>query len=410
VLARALLGQGKLDEAERAFEAALELRAGYPEAHLDLAQLRWMRTGDGVAALARLAAALQAAPAEPGLHLVRSIALEYMNRPAEAASAAEAGLGHAPRDLQLLRQAAHGHAELGNVPRALALARQAAMLAPQDPGTQITLCEALLAAGAARDAEALAARLAAAQPLDQHAVALRATAWRLLGDARYGELHDYPTFVASRKIAAPAGWASLEAFLEMLRAELEGLHCFRSHPFQQSVRGGSQLMLHPEAPREAPLRALFEAIGATAKPWLAQVGSGAGPFRSRNTADFSVTGAWSVRLASGGFHSDHVHPRGWLSGVFYVDVPPEVSAATGSSRPGWLRLGHPGIRTQPELPADCYVKTRVGRAGPLPGLHVAWRRALLLRAGAAHARLRRAAGVKKKRRAEARRFLAAVGC
>ena len=75
----------------------------------------------------------------------------------------------------------------------------------------------------------------------------------------------------------------------------------------------------------------------------------------------SVTGAWSIRLGSGGFHHDHVHPRGWLSGVFYVDVPREVSSPGAEGRAGWLRLGHPGIRTMPELPADFHIQPRPGR-------------------------------------------------
>ena len=359
VLARALLGQGKLDEADASFQEALRLRPAYPEAHLDLAQLRWMRTGEAEAALETLGRALQAAPNEPGLHLVRSIALEYIGQAAEAARSAEGGLAASPHDLQLLRQAAHTQAELGNGARAVALARQAAALAPADPGVQVTLCEALLATGAAPEAAALATRLSAAQPLDQHAIALQATAWRLLGDPRYAQLHDYQTLVASRRVAAPSGWASLEAFLGELRAELESLHHFRMHPFQQSVRGGSQLMLHSEMSARPVLRGLFATIEATIRPWLAELGMRPGPFLYRNSGRYEVTGAWSVRLATGGFHSDHVHPRGWLSGVFYVDVPPEVQASD-NARAGWLRLGRPGIRTQPALAADCYVKPEPG--------------------------------------------------
>jgi tetratricopeptide (TPR) repeat protein len=359
VLARAQLGQGKLDDAERAFEAALALRPGYPEAHLDLAQLRWMRTGDAAVSLEALEGALQGTP-DPALYLVRSIALEYTGQAAAAAQAAEDGLARVPHDVQLLRQAAHLHAELGWGEKSVSLARQAAALMPADPGVQITLCEALLAAGANGEAEGLAARLAADQPLDQHAVALQATAWRLLHDRRYGSLHDYGAFVASRRIAAPPGWASLDAFLAALRADLEGLHPFQSHPFQQSVRGGSQLTLHAQAFERPLVKALFAAIEAVASPWLARLGAGSDPFRSRNTGRYSVTGAWSVRLATGGFHSDHVHPRGWLSGVFYVDIPPEVAQAGDASRAGWLRLGRPGIRTRPELPPDCYVKPESG--------------------------------------------------
>ena len=78
VLARALLGQNRLDEAERVFEEALALRPVYAHAHRDLAQLRWMRSGDARGALRALDEALLKAPGEPGLCLVKSIALEFM--------------------------------------------------------------------------------------------------------------------------------------------------------------------------------------------------------------------------------------------------------------------------------------------------------------------------------------------
>src|SRR5438270_13461948 len=53
VLARALQSQRRLDEAERMFEEALSLRPVYGDAHRDLAQLVWMRTGDARLALQR---------------------------------------------------------------------------------------------------------------------------------------------------------------------------------------------------------------------------------------------------------------------------------------------------------------------------------------------------------------------
>jgi uncharacterized protein (TIGR02466 family) len=359
VLARALHEQDRLDEAERTFEEAIALRPAYAQAHRDLAQLRWMRTGDAAHALARLDEALHGLPREPGLHLVRSIALEFMDDAAAALAAAESGIEAATQDLQLLRQAAHLCAMRGEGARSVSWARRAMQAAPADPGVQITLCEALLAAGQDAEAEALAASLCAAHPLDQHAIALLATAWRLRGDARYAELHDYSRLVHSETLEAPEGWRGLEAFLGDLEADLLRLHRFRTHPFQQSVRGGSQLPLKSSALSLPTLRALFESIARAAERHLARVGRGSDPFRSRNSGRMRVTGAWSVRLSSGGHHTDHVHQQGWLSAAFYVAVPPDMRRA---ERPhaGWLRLGRPGIATRPALSPDRFVEPGPG--------------------------------------------------
>jgi uncharacterized protein (TIGR02466 family) len=87
-----------------------------------------------------------------------------------------------------------------------------------------------------------------------------------------------------------------------------------------------------------------------------------GPLRSRNTGKFAITGAWSVRLRSGGYHADHVHPRGWLSSACYIALPSGIGAGEGNppDRAGWLRLGRPGIATDPPLPPDHFIKPEPG--------------------------------------------------
>ncbi len=364
VLARALQDQGRLDEAERLFEECVALRPRYGEAHRDLAQLRWMRSGETSFALKALDKALAEAPGDPALHLVRSIVLEFTGDAGGALASAQAGVSAAAADVELLQQAAHLSAELGEGAQALSHAQRAAALAP-GPATGITLCEALLAAGRVPEAESVAAGLRAVNPLDQHAIALQASAWRLLGDRRYAEWHDYSALVSAERIEPPAGWSTRAAFLADLRADLESLHRFKSHPFQQSVRGGSQLPLHAAEMSRPVVKALFAAIESMVNRRLARLGRGTDPFRSQNTGRFTVTGAWSIRLTSGGYHTDHVHPRGWLSAVFYVDIPGEVASAPSAAaeRAGWLRFGRAGLRTTPQLPPDGFVQ-------PEPGLLV----------------------------------------
>ena len=350
VLARALQDLNRLDEAERMFEEALALRPNYPEAHRDLAQLRWMRSGRRETALRALDATLARLPHEIHLHLTRSVALEFMGELSDAFASAQAGLAWQPDDVQLLRQASHLCAELGEGARAVAFAQRAAGAAPGVPAVQITLCEALLASGAIAQAESVAARLGATDPLDQHAIALRATAWRLLGDARYAALYDYAKLTCAETIDAP---------LEELAAELQALHRYSAHPFQQSVRGGGQLPLNAKEMARPSIRALFQRFDDVVLRHLARVGSGADPFRSRNTGRFAQAGAWSVRLSSGGYHTDHVHQRGWLSSAFYVAVPPVMKPE--ATHAGWLRLGRPGITTEPRLAPDFHVKPEPGK-------------------------------------------------
>jgi uncharacterized protein (TIGR02466 family) len=358
VLARALLAQGRLDEAERGFQEAITLRPEYPEAHRDLAQLLWMRDGDLHAALAPLEHALKAHPSDPGLHLVRSIVLEFAADPAHALAAALEGLAKAPRG-DLIRQCAHLHAQCGAPAKGLSLARQAMAAGVKDAA--VTLCETLLAAGEASEAEVVAARLAAAQPGNQHALAMLATAWRILGDPRYGTLYDYESFVRTARLKLPTG-GNAAASIDSIARDVEGLHMVRHHPLQQSVRGGSQLPLDPSHFARAQVQALFGAIESAVDAYLRSLGHASDPFRARNTGRFVIAGAWSVRLASGGHHTDHVHQRGWLSSACYLRVPATIGSEP-PDRSGWLRLGRPGVRTLPALEAERFIR-------PEPGLLV----------------------------------------
>ena len=134
VLARALQSLRKLDEAESMFKKAIALRPVYADAHRDLAQLIWMRTGRTEDALKKLSRALRESPANAALHLVHSSVLEFAGDLSGAVAASERGLAHMPNDLPLLRQAAHLYTETGEAARAVSLSMRAIQLAPADTG------------------------------------------------------------------------------------------------------------------------------------------------------------------------------------------------------------------------------------------------------------------------------------
>lgn len=359
VLARALQSLRRLDEAESMFKKAIALRPAYADAHRDLAQLTWMRTGRTEDALKKLSRALRESPADAALHLVHSSVLEFAGDLGGAVAAAERGLAHTPKDLPLLRQAAHLCTETGDVATAISLSMSAVHAAPTDAGAQISLCESLLAAGRAAEAEAKADALCNALPTNQYALALRATAWRLMGDSRYSALYDYRSLVAEQGLDTPAGFASLDGFLNELSAELQGLHSFHTHPLYQSVRGGSQLPLQSAELARPLVELLFGAIDIAIHRYIANLNTGSDPLRARNTGRAALTGAWSVRLRSGGHHADHVHPHGWLSSACYIALPPSLGDGT-AGHDGWLRFGRPGVKTMPPLDADHFVKPRPG--------------------------------------------------
>ena len=44
-------------------------------------------------------------------------------------------------------------------------------------------------------------------------------------------------------------------------------------------------------------------------------------------------------LSAKGYHFNHVHPEGWISSSYYVEVPPIV--AQSPAHEGWITFGEP---------------------------------------------------------------------
>jgi tetratricopeptide (TPR) repeat protein len=357
VLARALQAQFRLQDAKSAFEAVLQRNPLDLDAHLELSQLIWMQSGDPVAAAAPIETAMGLNPDVPGYCFVKARVLEFTRDAASAYACLQSGLHRWPHELGLLIPASYAAIAAGAVEEALDLALRARQVGPQNREPVEVLTHACLAAGKAEQAADLAASLRASAPDDQHAIALQATAWRVLGDARYRALYDYETLVGVHDLDTPSGWPTLDRYLFDLAQELSDIHPYQTHPFGHSVRHGSQL---PDvlALATPAIRAFRSAIQGPLDRHVQALGTGDDPVRRRQTGCWAVGGSWSVWLKPGGFHTDHVHPRGWLSSACYVAVPASVGA---ESQGGWIRFGAPGIATQPRLDAEYAIQPRPGQ-------------------------------------------------
>ncbi|MCC5996405.1 MAG: tetratricopeptide repeat protein [Oceanicaulis sp.] len=356
VLARALLNAGDLDAAAGAYDAACAANALLVGAQFERCQLVWMRTGDRAQALKALERDLAANPRAGPLEFVRARTLEYTGDMDSACEAIAALAAREPGNLVLQCQAAHMLNQGGRIEEARACARQALTLAPDHFAALEAWTGICLAAGDADGAQDGASRMLALAPDNQQAVNLQAMVWRMTGDARFGEVYDYEAFVRPQMIDPPPGWSSRAAYLADLAAELKAAHPYRTHPFGQSVRHGSQ---RPDilSVRTPAIQAFRTAMDPLVEAYIAGVGEGGDPLRRRRAARWRIHGIWSVWLTPGGFHTDHVHPQGWLSSAFYVELPDAVSAG---GREGWIRFGEAGIPVAPPQTAQHWVKPEPG--------------------------------------------------
>ena len=361
---------GRPADAAAAYRLALARDGSHALALFDLARLRW-RMGDADFDV-ELRLAQTAASAPPGLAGMHAHLLWRAERYADAALAygrALQGL-QGVQGLQGLPPAAPLHdglgrclVRLGRVEDGLAAHTQALALAPNDADFLCNHAASLLIAGRPEAALAAAEAACARAPQHQHAQALRVLAWRLLGDPRAAWAaggDGAQGLVQAYDLEPPPGFASMEAFNTALATELHCLHGDRQAPVDQTLRGGTQTLGNIFDQGHPLVNALKVRITEAVQRYVERLPEDPGhPFlahRAQAAAGWRFTDSWSSRLHSRGFHTDHVHPHGWISSAYYVSVPPACADAV--ARPGWLRFGRPDLPL-PGVDLDSLVQREV---------------------------------------------------
>ncbi|MBT8471188.1 MAG: tetratricopeptide repeat protein [Marinicaulis sp.] len=355
VYARALSGVQDFIAAETAFMHLLKLKPLDHDAHRELAQLIWMQTGDREKALRFLNKAIEENPSVAPLHTARAQVFgQTGDSSAEYAFMKEAARlsGEPHFDMAACNSALADE----KFDEALAYGERAARALPDDPNALSSYVQALLANGQAELAERITGKLRESQPVNQFFIALQATAWRMLGDARYEEVYNYKKFVRPSPLDTPPGWKTLQNYLNDLIAALDHAHRFKTHPFYQSVRHGSQISSIVGSDNPA-LRAFPTAAAGPVRRFVEAAGAGTDPLRSRNLGGFRLFSTWSISLPPNGFHVNHVHPEGWLSSACHLR-PAEKDS--DDEHAGWLKFGEPGVPTSPSLPPERFVEPEPG--------------------------------------------------
>jgi predicted Zn-dependent protease len=357
--ARSLITLERFDEAERALRECVRLEPRLAEAHNSLAQLIWMRTGDVGETTQFLDQALEKYEHDDALWATKAALLQGAGdaRGGYACLAERAARSQA-NPMLLIRA---GLAALEFEPAtALGLAERAMRAQPNNPTVRKLLCAAYLGVGDGAKAMAECTTLLKATPDDQYLVAMQTTALRLLNDSRYEALCDYDKMVLSQTLETPPGWSDLASFLTELTSHLNALHNPHGHRLlYQSLRQGTETTQDLSRSPDPVIQALFRAFAAPIARYREQIGQGEDPLRRRNRGASRYNGSWSVRLHRAGYHTSHVHPRGWISSACYIQLPDSMRA--GHTGEGILSFGAPGMVTTPSLDAEFSIRPEVGQ-------------------------------------------------
>ncbi len=387
---------GRHQEAAEAYRRALALQPGFAAAHCNLGKAL-QEQGDLEGASACYRETLNLQPNHLNALLNLSFVLFARDRPDEALAVARQAQTLAPDRLEVLERLVKAQLACQQAEAGLRNADRALALFPDEPGALELKIAALGALARPADIEAAYRGFIAAHPAAElpyarladvylkenngaaalgvaeealaripgNTRALAAKGAALLSLGRHKDLaahHDLDRLVRLSPCEAAPGFADMAAFHRALADHILQHPTLESDPLGLATRAGrhtGELLIEPKGPIGALEQMIVAAVQDYARTFPADPTH---PFLGQAPARWSLT-IWAVVLGSEGYQVPHLHPSGWLSGVYYVAVPPGL-AASSNSHEGWIEFGRP-----PQLaPDEACPDLRLIR--PEPGLMV----------------------------------------
>lgn len=373
ILAALLIDRREFDEAEPALRRALELaphshipwtnlgrflqqhnrwgeaQAHYAQAaahfpenpvfHATLGQI-YQRAGQFADAESayRHASALQ--PQNPTMIMNIGMVVLRQDRLNEAAALFEHAIKLAPDLSAAYGNLGNAEQKRGNLAAAEAAYERASSLDPKDALSYVSLGLVKLRRGEPREAAEIFDRAIA-----RHGPERRAAAWfpyalaQDMGQMPAGFRAELARTISRKTLTPPPGYSSMAemnlALVEALRAD----PTLTWEPAGKATRLGGQTGLLLDNPREpflafetalrSAIDAHFDSIKVEKKhPYFGFV---------PRTYQLDL---WGTLLSEGGHQHSHIHVGGWMSGVYYVALPPSMGAG-GETRDGWIEFGNP---------------------------------------------------------------------
>jgi len=333
---------GDTQGADLSLHRAIELKPDYVLAHETLNKMYWEH-GEQDKFSQSFQKAIKQLPNSVDLRVAYADQLKLAKRSEEAVLV----LNKALQDLGPLPQINHNLGMLlgqtGNAELAVEYVSNALKQAPKNERYRIDIANFLIQQAQYTDAMQhldVAQRL---NPFEQEMWALKGLCWRFTGDDRDAWLNNYDLFVQAKRLDTPQGYDNFEHFMHQLRTVLIAMHQKVRTPLDQSVRNGTQTagrLLFQDIKEIKDYRQVLE---KRIREYLASLPDDPShPFLSRKTQDFRFSGSWSVRLKTEGFHVNHVHPDGWLSGPTYIEIPESIRP-DDPTKAGWVNFGATGM-------------------------------------------------------------------
>lgn len=248
-----------------------------------------------------------------------------------------------------------GHALQANrqCSQAVSAYKSGLSLSPGFPAAWSNLSRALLSEGQWQQALDAADRELALQPGHTGALALKSVALMELGRGEeWGELVDLSGLLQVFEIPVPGGHADLVEFNRKLSTYCKNHPSLVFNPKNNTTELGLQTANMAYDGESGPIAGLMGAIGICVEAYIeAHPISPGHPFLGQRPKDW-IFDIWGTVLGNGGHQSSHIHRDGWLSGVYYAQLPDLIGAGTPGDA-GWIEFGrqqhYPKSRSRPRV-------------------------------------------------------------
>ncbi len=304
-------------EAVLSYQRAVSLNSGLFEAHYAMAHTLH-HVGEVASALNSYQAARTLQPENVQLLVNMSAAHNRLNQFEQARECAGRAVEIDPHFAPAHGNLANSLSEMGQWDEAIKAYERSLALAPEQAMARANLGSCYLRQGRLVPAAEAYDEALQRRPNDVTALAMRAAIHNETGEhPQRDAIIDYPRLLKTLVLPTPEGFGTDEQFRQALAEYLLAHPSLRDDPDSQTTRGGQQSGALNG--RDSPvMEALLKAIRQQVVQRFGELGD-TSPLGNRPTHWRMDT--WATVLAGQGHQIPHLHPTGWLSGVYYVQVP-----------------------------------------------------------------------------------------
>lgn len=359
-MGNALSDKGELDSAIQCFVKAIELNPQYLESHKNLNDLYW-ETKQHDLFLRSYSRVIEQFPENLNFVAEYVRSLIRVNDLDSALGVLEEKQYNFEQETEF--QFLFAKAAFIKGDEVLALSKLRTIQAVSSSESNELFCEIselLIELGDVDTAERLLEPIIEHDPQNQMALALIGLCWREKRDNRLNLLNRYSELVQEFQLFDIDKNKDDAIFIQQLKEYLSTLHCAKQQPLNQTLTGGTQTRGSLFSSEHPLICELVSRIREAINHYINTLQSRSNEWFPIPEEDkFTFSGSWSVSLNKQGFHANHIHSMGWISSVFYVNLPSDVEDSTNKS--GWLSFGEPNLKNKEGFPPVNFIKPHVGK-------------------------------------------------